>query len=127
MDIFKIVAFGFTSLFIVLLFKNKRDDIATEISLVVGIIIFLFVLPKISIIVNFIQTLSNKANIDVYYLNIIFKVLGIAYITSFCSEICKDAGVSSIGNKVELAGKILILSLSIPILMAVLDAIIKIL
>ncbi|CAM3013602.1 stage III sporulation protein AD [Hathewaya histolytica] len=126
MNIFKIVGFAFISLSIVLIFKGRRDDLATEISLAAGIVIFLLVVPKLTIIVNFLQLLSHKANIDVYYLNLVFKILGIAYITSFCSEVCKDAGVSGIGNKVELAGKIIILSLSIPILMAVLDAIIKI-
>jgi len=76
--------------------------------------------------VNFLQTLSNKANIDIVYLDTVFKILGIAYLTSFCSEICKDAGESSIASKVEFAGKILILTLAIPILMAVMQTILKI-
>lgn len=126
MEIIKIVAFAFTALFIVLIFKGRRDDLAIQVSIAAGILIFLFMINKLTIIMGFLQTLANKANIDVVYLNTVFKILGIAYLASFCSEICRDAGESSIAAKVEFSGKILILVLAIPILMAVMQSILKI-
>ena len=126
MEIIKIIAFAFMALFIVLIFKGKRDDIAIQVSIAAGILIFLFMVNKLTIIMGFLQTLANKANIDVIYLNTVFKILGIAYLASFCSEICKDAGENSIAAKVEFSGKILILVLAIPILMAVMQSILKI-
>jgi stage III sporulation protein AD len=126
MEIIKVVAFAFTALFIVLIFKGRRDDLAIQVSIAAGILIFLFMINKLTIIMSFLQTLSNKANIDVVYLNTVFKILGIAYLASFSSEICRDAGESSIATKVEFAGKILILVLAIPILMAVMQSILKI-
>ncbi len=126
MDIVKIVSFALVALLVVTLVKNDRKDIALLISLVAGIVIFMFMISRLTIIVNFLQSLSNKANIDIVYLDTVFKILGIAYLTSFCSEICKDAGESSIASKVEFSGKILILTLAIPILMAVMQTILKI-
>lgn len=126
MEIIKIVAFAFVALFITLTVKRNREDIAILISIVAGIMIFIFMISKLTIVINFLQSLSNKANIDVIYLDTVFKILGIAYLSSFTSEICKDAGESSIAMKVEFAGKILILTLSIPILMAVMKTILKI-
>lgn len=126
MEIIKIVAFAFTALFIVLVFKGRRDDLAVYISIAVGIVIFLFMISKITTVLQFIQQLASKANIDFVYLTTVFKILAIAYLASFCSEICKDAGQGSLGAKVEFAGKILILGLAIPILMAVLQSILKI-
>ncbi len=126
MEIIKIVAFAFMSLFIVMIFENTRKDLAIYVSIAVGILIFLFMITKITSILQFIQELSAKANIDFIYLTTVFKILGIAYLASFCSEICKDAGQGNIGTKVEFAGKILILVLAIPILMAVLQSILKI-
>jgi len=126
MEIIKVVAFAFIALFIVLIFKGRRDDLAIQVSIVVGILIFLFMVNKLTIIMGFLQTLANKANIDVIYLNTVFKILGIAYLASFCSEICRDAGENSIAAKVEFSGKILILALAIPILMAVMQSILKI-
>ena len=126
MEIIKVVAFAFIALFIVLIFKGRRDDLAIQVSIAAGILIFLFMVSKLTIIMGFLQTLANKANIDVVYLNTVFKILGIAYLASFCSEICRDAGESSIAAKVDFAGKILILVLAIPILMAVMQSILKI-
>lgn len=127
MDIVKVVLFAFIALFITQIFKGKREDIAIQISIVAGIGIFLFMISKITAVIQFLQQLAIKANVDVTYLNIVIKILIIAYLASFCSEICKDAGESSLASKVEFCGKILILVMAIPILMAVLQSIIKIL
>ncbi|SFA87795.1 stage III sporulation protein AD [Clostridium frigidicarnis] len=128
MEILKISGFILIALFLVMLFRNaKRDDIGIQISIVVGVIILLFLTPKIMGIITFLNNLSLKANIDTVYLSTVLKIMGIAYIASFCSDICKDAGAGSLASKVELSGKILILVLAIPILMAVLDSILKIL
>ncbi|WP_163194748.1 stage III sporulation protein AD [Clostridium thermarum] len=126
MDIIKIVSFAFIALFIVQIFKDRRSDIAVQISIVAGIVIFIFMLTKITAVMQFLQQLAAKANIDFVYLNTVLKILGIAYLASFCSEICRDAGESSLASKVEFSGKILILVLAIPILMAVLQSILKI-
>jgi stage III sporulation protein AD len=126
MDIIKIVSFAFIALFIVQIFKDRRSDIAVQISIVAGVVIFLFMLTKITAVMQFLQQLAVKANIDFVYLNTVLKILGIAYLASFCSEICRDAGESSLASKVEFSGKILILVLAIPILMAVLQSILKI-
>ncbi|WP_123053568.1 stage III sporulation protein AD [Clostridium sp. JN-1] len=126
MEIIKIVTFAFIALFIVLLFKDRKSEIAVYVSLAAGICIFLFMISKITAVLQFIQELAIKANVDFAYLTTVFKILGIAYLASFCSQICKDAGQENIGTKVEFAGKILILTLAIPILMAVLQSILKI-
>ena len=127
MDIIKIIGFSFTALFLYLILKDRRNDLATLISLVSGVIIFAFVITKLNEIIYFIKDIANKANIDMVYIGIVVKILAIAYLATFCSEICKDAGASSIGSKVEFSAKILILSLAIPILMAVLQSILQIL
>ena len=127
MSILKVVSFALIALYIYLLFKDKRSDLALLISLVAGTLILIFTIGEIQNIVLFLKSIANKAGIDIVYIGIIMKILAIAYLASFASEICKDAGASTIGSKVEFAGKIMILSLAIPILMAVLDSILKIL
>lgn len=127
MEIIKIVTFAFIALILIIVLKDSKKEVALQLSLAVGIAIFLFMVTKITGILQFLQSLALKANIDFVYLDTILKILGIAYLTSFCSEICKDAGEGTLGAKVEFAGKILILALAIPILMAVLQSILKIL
>lgn len=126
MEIIKIVAFAFVSLFLVLILRGRREELAVQLSIAAGALIFLFMVTKITAVMELLQQLALKANIDFVYLSTVFKILGIAYLASFCSEICKDAGESSLASKVEFAGKILILVLAIPILMGVLNSILKI-
>lgn len=126
MEIVKVIAFAFIALIIVFTIRKENGVLAIQISTVVGILIFLFMLGKITAILQLLQQLALKANIDYVYINTVFKILGIAYLTSFCVEICKDANEGTIASKVEFAGKILILVLAIPILMAVLQSILKI-
>lgn len=126
MEIIKVVAFAFIALFMILLLKEKKQSIAVLISIAAGVLIFLFIVPKLAIVMNFLQSIANKTKVDFVYINTIFKILAIAYLATFCSEVCKDAGERSLAAKVEFAGKIFILTLGIPILMAVLQAIINI-
>ena len=127
MLILKIVAFVFIALFLSLFFKEKRSDLAILILLAAGIMIFIFCISQIGQIIEFVKLISDKAGIDTVYLGIILKILAIAYLSSFASEICKDAGAGALASKVDFAGKIFILVLAIPILGAVLDSILLIL
>ncbi len=127
MEILKVVSFALAALFIFLLFKDKRSDIAVLVSLLAGVILFVSILTSITDVISFIKEISSKANIDIVYIGVVLKILAISYLATFCSEICKDAGASSIASKVEFSAKILILTLAIPILMAVLQSILQIL
>lgn len=126
MEIIKVVSFAFIALFLVMIVKEGKKEYAVQISMAAGVLIFVFMLSKLTVVIQFIQKLANDAHIDVIYLTTVFKILGIAYLATFCSEICKDAGESSLASKVEFAGKIFILVLAVPILMAVLQSILKI-
>lgn len=127
MEIIKVAFFALTALFIYLLLKQNKSELGMLIVLVAGAGIFLYMIGQLGEVIDFINDIANKANIDTVYIGIVLKILAIAYITSFCIEICKDSGAGSIGSKVEFAGKIMILGLAIPILMAVLDSILQIL
>lgn len=123
----QVVAFILVALFVYLILKEKKSDISVLLLLVAGVLVFLFCISQIQGIINFLKNISDKAGIDTVYFKIILKILAIAYLASFASEICKDAGASSLASKVEFAGKIFILSLAVPILMAVLNSILDIL
>lgn len=127
MEIIKIVSVAFAALFIYLMFKERRDDIAVLVSLAAGTILFLLIISSVHDVINFVSEITTKANIDMVYIGVVLKILAISYLATFCSEICKDAGASSIASKVEFSAKILILTLAIPILMAVLQSILQIL
>ena len=121
MEIIRIISIALIALFLYIFVKEKKSDIAVLIILAASMI------TQLGQIVSFINSIAAKANIDIVYIEIILKILAIAYLASFCSEICKDAGAGSLASKVEFSAKIMILVLAIPILMAVLDSILQIL
>ncbi len=70
------------------------------------------------------EKIAVNANINMMYLETILKIIGIAYIAEFASQITKDAGQGALASKVELAGKILILAMAVPILTVLIETII---
>ena len=82
---------------------------------------------KMSGIIGILTELSNKVSDNNGFLTILMKITGIAFITEFAVSICKDSGESAIASKIDLGGKVVIISMSIPIISTLLETIIKVL
>ena len=83
-------------------------------------------MDKLLGIINLLTSLNNKTGLNSEYLGILLKITGIAILTEFAVSICNDAGESAIATKIDLGGKIIIISISIPIIVALLELIVKI-
>ncbi len=127
MEIIKIVAVGLIALIIIILLKQYRPEFAIYISLLTGVLILLLVMDKLTGIIGLIQSISNKANVNNQFITILIKITGIAFLSEFAVSICKDAGEAAISNKIEMGTKIIIISMSIPIISSLLEIILKIL
>lgn len=125
MEICQVIIIAFTAAVISILLRNTKPEISMLISIAAGIVIFFMMLGKVTVVIETLNTFARKANIDTLYLSIILKITGIAYIASFGIEICKDAGENSLAAKIEFAGKLIIAVMAVPILMAVMDTILK--
>ena len=113
MDVFRVVVFGIVSAILVTMIKGYRPEIAIQASVLAGITIFVFVAGKLTPVLDFIKAYANRVDVDMQYLPVLFKIVGIAYVTEFGIEICKDAGENTIASKIELAGKVLIAIMAI--------------
>jgi stage III sporulation protein AD len=122
----KIVMVGIIAAVLAVLLKEEKPEIAILVSIVTGLVIFVFLITKLNSVISVLRYFASKANIDVLYFSTILKVIAIAYITEFGAQICRDAGEGGIASKVELAGKVLIMVIAIPILAALMDIMIKI-
>lgn len=127
MDVVKIIGIGLTALIIIIILKQYKPEFAVYVSILAGIFILLLSLAKISGIVNLLQDLASRANISSQFLGIILKITGIAILTEFAVSICQDSGESSIANKIDIGGKVTIITISLPIISSLLETILKIL
>lgn len=127
LEIIQIIGLGLIATFLILLLSEVNSKFTILISIVTGIAIFLFLIDKIALIINMLEELAIQANINMVYLETILKIIGIAYIAEFGAQITKDAGQNSISAKIELAGKILIMVMAIPIIGAIIETVIHLL
>ena len=65
--------------------------------------------------ISHIRQLLVATKIPLEYIEILFKTLGICFLTQFASDVCKDAGETALSSKIETAGKVIILIISLPL------------
>jgi stage III sporulation protein AD len=123
----QVVGLAIVAVVLLAVLRRQRPEMAVLLGLVVGLVIFFMVAQRLLAILDFLRDLAVRARVDSLYLNTILKIIGIAYIAEIGAQVCRDVEESSIAAKVELAGKVLILALAIPIVMAILEAILRIL
>lgn len=116
MEIIKILGVSIFAVIMIIILKGYRPEMALVLSIVTGIGIMLFAIYKMSSVINILNDLVTKSGINKDFLLIIIKVIGIAYIVEFGKNICIDAGQSSIATKLEMAGKVIIVVLTIPLI-----------
>ncbi len=127
MDVIKIIGVGLISLIIIIIVRQYKPEFTLYVSLLAGALILLFIMDKIGGIINLLTSLSNKTAINNEFLTLLIKITGIAFLTEFAVSICKDSGESAIANKVDMGGKVIIVSMSIPIISSLLETIVEIL
>lgn len=123
MEIWQIVGIALVVSIINVVLKQFRKEIALQMTILTGAIIFTLILDKIQIIIDLLQSLADQANISSYYLVIVLKIVGVAYLAEFGAEICRDAGESALATKIEVAAKVGVLVLAIPIIVAILESV----
>ncbi|WP_268340201.1 stage III sporulation protein AD [Bacillus haynesii] len=124
MEIVQIVGLGMIATFLSLIVREQKPTFAFMIIVFAGCTIFLFLVDQVYEIIRMIEKIAANANINMMYVETILKIIGIAYIAEFGAQLTKDAGQGAIASKIELAGKILILVMAVPILTVIIETII---
>lgn len=116
MDIFKIIGVGLAGGILSVTIKQYKKEYAVLVGLVTVTAILFLTADTLLDVVGQISLLTEKSGVDARYFTAVIKVTGVAYITQFGAEILRDGGEGAVALKVELAGKIFILGLTMPII-----------
>ncbi len=127
MEIIPIVGVAITATVLLIVLRQSRPEFALILSILVGTLIFLSALPKIVMVVNTMNSIANRVELGSLQLGMLLKIVGVAYVTEFGAQICRDANESAIAGKVELAGKVIIMVLAVPIVLVILDTVLGLL
>lgn len=115
-QIIKIAAVGIIGTMLAVTVKQYKKEFALLIGIGTGIAIVYMLIESLMQIRALFERVVTEAGINSEYIGILIKVIVIAYICEFAVQFCEDAQEKAIGAKVELAGKILILAASLPII-----------
>ncbi|WP_139489330.1 stage III sporulation protein AD [Brevibacillus dissolubilis] len=126
-EIVQIVGLGIVATILALVIKEQKPLFAFLIAIVSGILIFYFLIGKISDVIRVLEKLAVQADLNMVFLETILKIIGIAYIAEFGAQITRDAGQGAIASKIELAGKVLILVMAVPIIQIIIETVINLL
>ncbi len=123
MEIVQVVGLGLLAMVLVVILKEYRPELAIQISMVAGLIIILMVINYVISVVQVVTEISVGAGMNLIYLQSLLRIIGIAYLAEFGSQVCRDAGENSIASKIDFAAKVIILVIAIPIILAVIESI----
>lgn len=123
MDALKLAAVAIVALCAVLILKNYRPELAMQVSIAAGIVILAFGIRIIAGIADEANALMNRYGLDPNGMKSVGKMIGIAYIAQFSADTCRDCGESSLAGKVELAGRLMMVTAAIPLVISTVEAI----
>lgn len=120
-EVFAIVGVGLVAAALAVVLRQTKPEYAMLVSLAAGIFIIYKIFGDLIPLVAEIDTILASSGVPSEYGTILFKALGICLLTQIACDTCKDAGESAIASKIEMAGRIAILAVSLPLFTQVLS------
>lgn len=123
MDMLRIGVIGVTGMLLAAQFKSGKSEYGIYISAVLSLVIFLSILGYLETLIDAMKNIGRYIRMDQEYIGTLIRMLGITYIAEFSSGICKDAKYQAIASQIEIFGKLAVMALGMPILMALLNTV----
>lgn len=120
----KIVITALTGVFLSLTLKRTNPEFSIVLSILTGVTVIGFLIGDIKNLIDTVNIFNSSYGISYENIKLLLKILGISYITQFASSLCEDCGEKYIAQKIEFAGRVFIMSFSLPILIELLNTII---
>ena len=114
--IFQIVAVGILGTVLAILLKKQHPEFSILITVIAGVVIFMMVLPMLAEAVGFLRYLGEMADGLGEYTGLALRVIGVAYMAELGASVCNDANESAIAAKIDLAGRVIILIMAMPVI-----------
>ena len=123
MSVLTIGILGIAGALLAVELKGLKGEYGIYLVAAVGLVIFFYGVTKLKTVIETIRQVQSYIRLNRVYLEVLLKMIGITYIAEFSSGICKDAGYGSLGSQIEIFGKLSVLAVSMPILLALVDTV----
>ncbi len=125
MALMRVVGLGLMATVLLMVIREERRDLGVILRLGIAAVMLVLIVPDVARVVSALVHLSELAHIPAQYLALLLKVVGISYLTVFVAQLAQDSGEAGTGMRVELAGKIAILALAIPLIASITETVLK--
>ena len=123
-----VIGLALVGLLLSLLLKQSGlPPMAYVLQLALGVLIIWRLLPLLGDVLQVFRRVADTAGLTQLYLSVLLKIIAVSYVAEFAAGLCRDAGESALAAKVELAAKVVVLLLAVPIVVNILDSVVKIL
>lgn len=119
----KIAVIGIVGVLLAIMLKGTRPEFSMYIALGTSVVLLFYAVAKLEIVIDTMNRIQDYIHLSSTYMSVLLKIIGITYIAEFAAGICKDAGYQAVAGQIEVFGKLSVLAVSMPILLALLDTI----
>ena len=114
---------GIVAVLLAVQVKALKQEFGIYMSLAVCLVLFTAISGRLELLVDSINQIQTYVNLDAGYLSILMKMAGITYIAELASDLCRDAGYQAVAGQIELFGKLALLVVSMPVILALLETV----
>ena len=115
MNIAVLAGLAVVTAILALSFRRRQPEWTIIISLCGGVLMLIIIAGEVSPLIAGIRQLTDKIPMAGELSGILFKAAGICWIAQMAADICRDAQETALAARVELAGKVLLLAMSLPL------------
>jgi len=123
MDVIKIAVIGICGVILAGVLKQAGSQLNVVLGLAVSVVIIFYITAKLSVIISQLEHIRQYVVFESEYISIIFRVIGITYVTQFAADICRDSGNSAIAGQIELFCKVTVAAISMPLVLALFETV----
>ena len=119
MNVLGVAVFAVVAAILALTLKQYSPQIAVVVSVGAGVLLFGYIAASLLPVLQEVLSISLLSDGVAENIGTLFKCLGICYVVQLSADSCRDAGQQAIASKGELAGKVAVLALPLPMLKTV--------
>ena len=127
MGFFKIVCGVIIGVLLAIKLKSLNSPIWIYLSLALSLFVVFYITDRLTFVLDFLDSVMGQIGLESGYFEILIKIIGISYLCEFTSNICRESGFIAVASQIEIGGKLTMMVMSMPILMAIVETITSVL
>ena len=119
MDTFSLIGFAVVTAILSCIVRQFNNAAGMNVALAGGALILLSIIAKVSGVAAALSLVASSGGLDGESVAVIVKAIGIAYTTQIAAALCRDLGETALAVKTELIGRIMLMTLAVPLILKI--------